>query len=370
MKIPYTLSLYIGRQFLLSIVIVFSVFFVLIVVVDTVEILRRSYSKDIPFFTILEMSLLKFPLMGQKLAPFIILVGAVMAFSKLTKTHELIVARSAGVSAWQFLSPAIAIAFVIGIIMATIINPIGCAMISKFEQIEAKYLKEQISSLSVSSSGLWLRQRNNSDNLGFEKGDSIIHAIRAGEDEGELYDVIIFVYTDQDKFVKRIDAKRAKLENDFWHLKDVIITEPNKSAQNLNEYFLETELTLDEINNSLAPPETISFWELPSFIKTLKEAGFSSVRHQLHFHSILVSPFFYMAMVIIASLFSMRPPRRGASGLLISGSIVTGFLIYFLTDLVSALGLSGGVPVILAAWVPVAITAFTGITLLLHMEDG
>lgn len=372
MRVPFKLSLYIGKQFLFSIGIVFAVVSALIIIVDIIEIVRQSYSKDIPFLTIIQMALLRFPIMGQKLTPFIILVGAVLTFTRLTRTHELIVARSAGVSVWQFIMPAIFTAFVLGIVMVSIINPLTCVMITKFEQTEAEYMRDQISSLSISSSGLWLRQKNDSQSsgLGENKGDSIIHALRAGKHEGELYDVIIFVYHDNDTFVKRIDAKKAKLQNDFWHLKNVIITEPSKASHHLNEYFLETELTLEDINNSLAPPETISFWELPAFINTLKEAGFSAVRHQLHWHTILISPFFYVTMIFIATLFSLRPARQGKSGALISGSIIAGFLIYFLTDFVSALGLSGTIPIVIAAWVPMAITAFTGVTLLLHTEDG
>lgn len=370
MKIPFTLSLYIAKQFLISALIVFMVFSCLIIIIDVVEILRRSYSSDIDLLTIVQMSILKFPLMGQKLLPFVMLVAGVMAFTKLTKTNELIIARSAGVSVWQFLMPALTAGLGIGILMITILNPLACAMISKFEQIENKYLKEQISSLSVSSSGLWLRQKNDSSKDGFRKGNSIIHATRAGREEGELYNVIIFVYEEDDKFTQRIDARSAKLENDFWHLKDVVITAPNEKTKQVKEYFLETELTLEEIHNSLASPETISFWELSGFITTLKEAGFSAVKHQLHWHKILLSPFFYMTMIIIAAIFSLRPPREGKSGLLISGSIIAGFLIYFLTDLVSALGLSGSIPIFIAAWVPIIITAFVGATLLLHIEDG
>ena len=39
-------------------------------------------------------------------------------------------------------------------------------------------------------------------------------------------------------------------------------------------------------------------------------------------------------------------------------------------DLVAALGLSGSIPVVLAAWVPVAISIMTGMALMLHLEDG
>jgi lipopolysaccharide export system permease protein len=254
--------------------------------------------------------------------------------------------------------------------MITVVNPLACVMLSKNERLEGKYLEGRISSLAVSSSGLWLRQKNDSSGAGGGKGESIIHALRAGQEDGELYDVTIFVFAGRDKFVKRIDARRAKLANDFWQLQDVIVTYPNKASERSSEYFLETELTLAQIHDSFSPPETISFWALPAFIKTLKEAGFSALRHRLHWHSILISPLFYAAMILMGAMLSMRPPRQGKQGLMIVISIFAGVLVYFLNDLVSAFGLSGKLPIIVAAWAPVSVVTLVSVATLLHLEDG
>jgi lipopolysaccharide export system permease protein len=283
-----------------------------------------------------------------------------------------VAARAAGVSAWQFLAPAIASAFSVGVIMITTINPIACAMVAKYSQLEGKYMHGQISALAISSSGLWLRQRNNADakNPTLDKGESIIHALRVGQKDDELYDVTIFVFTNQDKFIQRVDAKKAKLANGFWHLSDTVITLPDKPAVRQPEYFLETELTLDQIHNSFAAPETISFWSLPGFINTLQEAGFSALRHRQHWHATLASPIFYAAMVLIAAVFSLQLPRHSKTSLLITACIITGFIIYFMTDIISALGLSGKLPIIVSAWVPVMLTLLAGVAPILHYEDG
>jgi lipopolysaccharide export system permease protein len=53
-----------------------------------------------------------------------------------------------------------------------------------------------------------------------------------------------------------------------------------------------------------------------------------------------------------------------------SGGIFSGFVIYFVSDLVAALGLSGSIPVIMAAWAPVGISILLGTVLMLHLEDG
>ena len=53
-----------------------------------------------------------------------------------------------------------------------------------------------------------------------------------------------------------------------------------------------------------------------------------------------------------------------------ASGIGMGFLLYFLSDVVYALGVSSKLPVIMAAWSPALITSFLGIAVLLHLEDG
>ena len=114
----------------------------------------------------------------------------------------------------------------------------------------------------------------------------------------------------------------------------------------------------------------MSFWVLPRFIETLENAGFSALKHRIHWHSLLAGPLMFCAMVLIAATFSLRLTRRGGTGLLVAGGLLAGFLLYFLTDVVLALGLSGSIPPILAAWTPASVTALLGLAMLFHLEDG
>ena len=90
----------------------------------------------------------------------------------------------------------------------------------------------------------------------------------------------------------------------------------------------------------------------------------------LHWHTHLALPLMLAAVVILAATFSLRPIRRGGAALLLVSGIGTGFLLYFLSDVVYALGVSSKLPVVLAAWSPALITAFLGVSVLLHLEDG
>ena len=365
MRLPLTLSLYIGRQFLVNFVVVLGVFAALIVVIDAMELIRRSYSKDVPLSIILEMALLKLPHMIQEVVPFSILLGSILTFTRLTRTSELVVARAAGISVWQFLMPAIITSFFLGVFLVTVFNPLASVMLKGFEQVENRYLRGNASMMAISESGLWLRQKNEKD-----EGKTVIHALRVSQEDMRLQDVTIFMFTHNNKFIRRIDAERAQLKNGFWHLQNTVLTAPDMLARFRPEYRLETTINEGQIQESFASPETLSFWELPHFIRTLEDAGFSALKHRYYWHSVLALPIFLCALVYIAATFSLSPPRRGKTGLLIVGGIGAGFLIHFVTGLVSALGMAGTIPVIFAAWAPVGVSMLIGVSLMLHLEDG
>ena len=368
MRLPMTFSLYIGRQYLLSVITVLLCLTLIAGLFDTIELIRRASSHEgIPFSAILEMAFFKLPSMGQKLVGFAGLFGGMLALTRLTKTHELIVARAAGVSVWQFLTPAMLSMLLFGSIFVTVYNPISASMLSRFEKLEVKYISGQASLLAVSSSGLWLRQVE-SGNSG-EK-EHIIHAIRVSDQGMQLSQVTIFSFDEKAHFLQRIDAESASLEDGHWRVHDALITTPGEPAVRHKEYVLETELTVSQIQDSFADAKTLSFWALPGFIRSLEVAGFSALRHKLHWHTTLAIPIMLCAMVLLAAVFSLRLPRRGGVKLIVGAGVFTGFCLFFVSDIIFSLGLSGALPVELAAWIPTITILLVGGALLLHLEDG
>jgi lipopolysaccharide export system permease protein len=161
------------------------------------------------------------------------------------------------------------------------------------------------------------------------------------------------------------------LEDGFWHLHDVVVTERDKDLpQTLPEHWIATDITPHNINESFAPPETMSFWDLPSFIGNLDRAGFSALRHRLYWHSMLAAPLLLCAMVLIAATFTLKQSRRGNPTYVVVAGIFTGFVLFFLSDVVFALGTRASIPVVLAAWTPSGVSTLLGMALVFHLEDG
>ena len=124
-----TLSRYFGLRFLLVVIGIFFGMLALVAMVDFVEMLRRSaHMKDVSALFVGKITLYRVPFLTERILPFAVNTAAMFCYLNLSRRLELIVARSAGVSAWQFITPAMLIAFMIGVAATTLYNPISASM--------------------------------------------------------------------------------------------------------------------------------------------------------------------------------------------------------------------------------------------------
>lgn len=357
-----TLFRYISRQFLLHFAIIMLILLGIMYMFDVVDTLRRAGQTRIPIGIILSMSFMKLPYLAQSILPMGILFTSIYTCWKLNKTSELIVIRSFGLSAWQFLSPLIICAALIGVISTTTLNPVSAIFLDRFTQLSSIYLQSQPNLVTVSKTGIWLRQPS-------KEGYALIHSDTFDKAQWQLNNVLVLFFDDANNFISRIDSPVAFLRNGYWEIRSPIIND-KKGAQQAGTQEIPTGLTSQKIEESFADPETISFWNIPEYSKIMEDTGFPATRLYIHFQSLLAEPFLLAAMVLLAATFSLRPPRFGGVAAMIIFGIATGFLVFFVQSMLQAFGVSQKIPVGLAAWTPSIVALLLGATALLHLEDG
>lgn len=363
MSWSWTLYRYLARQFAVIVATVYAAFLFLIFSIDVVNLLERTAERGVSTMAVVGMALLHMPVLGNKLLPFAVLLGGVWYFVRLSRSQELVATRAAGVSAWDFLMPPLAVAMAMGVFMVLAVTPVSSVMLNQFSQLEAKYIKGQASQLSISVNGLWLRQ-------GDEDGQSVIHALTVAEQGAHLDDVIVFLFGSHDDVIGRIDAASAQLADGAWTFTDAFVSGPDGIPKHYQRYQSRTTLTRDQIQESFAPPDTLSFWGLPHFIQAAESAGFSAIKYRLYFYSLLALPVLLAAMVFMAASFSLQLSRAGGLGRVVLISALSGFCVYFFSDLTRALGQSAYLPAWLAATAPAVAAILIGMTLVFHQEDG
>ncbi len=139
MRLSWTLSLYLGRRFLFGFGGTMLALMALVLLFDFLELLRRASDRnDVSLTVVISLAFFNLPVLMQKIVPFAALFGGMFTFARLTRSHELVVARAAGVSVWQFLMPGLVIAILVGAFVVTAFNPLSAVTASKHEQLEAK----------------------------------------------------------------------------------------------------------------------------------------------------------------------------------------------------------------------------------------
>ena len=280
MKIGTTLSGYLARIYTINMLWLLAALLGVIYLFDTVELLRRAgKAEDVPLVLVLQMGLLKLPEVGQILFPFAILFSAMYTFWQLTRCYELIVVRAAGFSVWQFMAPVLGVAVLTGLLQMSLINPVGAVLVGKFEQLENTYLNRQTSQIAVFKEGLWLRQAipagSSTQN---PEGYVILHAEKVKQPGWALKNVSVLFFDESDTFLQRLDADSASLQNGYWDFDHAVIHKKDGKTRQDSGAVLPTQLTIQDVEDSFASPDTMSFWHLPSYIRTLEETGFDASR--------------------------------------------------------------------------------------------
>lgn len=308
------------------------------------------------------MTAVRLPLILQQTMPFIALFVGMTTLIALNRRYELVIARAAGISVWQFMTPFIGGAILLGVITMLVINPIAAAGQRTAESMEAD-LRGDASSHNNKTAVPWLRQ--------ITGGDDVIIGAKSVLDNGMTLMNAVFIHFDSHgNIVLRQDATSAKLEDGYWLLNGVIERKPGEIPARKASVEVRTNLKQDFVAERLAQPETIAFYDLSNRIRIAKSFGISTKALETQFHSLLSQPFLMVAMTLIAATVSLKFSRFNQSRSVILGGILAGFVLYVVNVLVKAFGSSGVVPPFVATWIPVVVALALGATILLHQEDG
>jgi lipopolysaccharide export system permease protein len=355
-----TLSFYLADRFARTVIAAFLSVFVLIYAVDLVELLRRS--GDSPRATGILMAVLSFlrtPTFAEQALPFAVLFGSMIAFLNLSRKMELVVARAAGVSVWQFLTPPLAVIVAIGVASVVAYNPLSTWMKQKADELEAAVFGGPTSG----SIGVWIRQKS-------IDGQAVIRALGRSGESAEFRNIEVFNFDDQGDFIERLEAASGELHEGYWALHDVKVVTPGFETLTVSTYLLATNLNRREVAQAFDAPETVSFWSLPALADQTERAGLNPTAYRLKYQELLARPLMLASMVLVAACFSLRFFRMGGVQYLVSGGVAAGFVLYVATKVVSDLGGAGFLSTSVAGWSPGIVGCLFGVYVLLQQEDG
>jgi lipopolysaccharide export system permease protein len=332
----------------------------LIFTLDFVDTLRRAgETRGATGGLIAWLAVLHTPIVAEQVLPFIVLIGAMAAFLNLSRRLELVVARAAGVSVWQFLTPALVVALAFGVAEVAAFNPLSTTMKRHAAALEAKLF----GAAARDAGGFWLRQKT-------VDGQSIVHADGRDLENGGFIGVQAYNFAPDGVFDQRVDAKSAVLKDGYWEMHDADVVAPGDDEMHVSVYLLATTVKAAELAQSFVPPDTVSFFSLGALAEEMRNAGLDATPYLLRRAQLVALPLSLAAMTLVAACFSLRLFRMGGVQRMVLGGVASGFVLYVASKIVGDLGNAGILSTPVAAWSPAVGGCLFGVYVLLHQEDG
>ena len=189
----------------------------------------------------------------------------------------------------------------------TAYNPMSANLRELSKRMEAELFGSAPGGGIQDAAGFWLNQINS-------EGQTIINAARSEQQGVRLTGLTVFRFDTDLQFKERIEAREATLEDGRWVFKSVRRYSLDKPPVDQDNFYVTTTLTPAQVRNSFSTPETVSFWQLPSYIRSSESSGFATAGYRLQYHKLIAQPFLLAAMVMLAASVSLAllPVRRRA----------------------------------------------------------
>lgn len=356
-----TINRYIIRNFLFWFAVIFLATSLIIGLFEMVELTRRTMQHDINISLLLQLSCLRLPKILNDLLPSITFFAALGCFTRLSQSQNMVVMLSFGLSRMQFLGGVCVAVMGLGLTNIIVVDPIRSVMSKRMVFLEEKLFQKKPYSIAFTDTGLWLRETNKDTHI-------IIHANSLNILKKTLLDITIFKFNSDNTLEKRIDAAKALLSENAWLLEQVNIS--SAATQNYTEKHAEpTTITMEQIQHSTAPPETISFFQMLDFIAVLKKSGLNATSYLMMWHRQIAKIGMMVAFVFLAASFCFLSTRSKSFGKSVGLSVIFAFFMHFVEHLSYAYGVAEKLPLLAAAWLPPLITIASGYWIMVLIDD-
>lgn len=362
--IHHVLGRYIARHYLMMVILFLGGIVGVMALFDFLELLRRAGKVgDIGLDFVVFLTCLKVPGNVVLIAPFALLFAAMMTLHQFLKRQELVVMRASGASVWQILSPLFIVSLGVGVVLVGVMHPMAAATKAQFRTYEGQYFKKEQHLIALLNQGLWLRQKT------ADEGYVLLHAERVSVPQWEIQDVTALFFAPDHTLMKRLDAPRGVLQNRDWVFDVATIQTDALMPQAPAPFTLPGILSAQDLVENFSSPETISFWEMPSYIAMMEATGLPVGSLRVQYLALWFFPLMGLGLVMLAGAVMIRPPRSGAPTRAAVMGILIGFVLFFLTNFMQALGSAGQIPVLLGAGAPTFLTLALGVMAIFTLED-
>nr|CRH06619.1 putative Permease YjgP/YjgQ family protein [Candidatus Magnetococcus massalia] len=361
---------YLLQLFVQGFLKVLGIFVALFFMLDGAEQIRRFGGQDhVQWQDLVELIALRMPLFFVQFLPAIALLTTLFVVTRLTRLNELTVIRAGGVSLMRILIPFILGGMIVSGTQVILLDQVVPRTNALAKQMERHFSSPQNDSRQGELTSKAQELRNN---LWIRDRGRILHARQAYSGEGLLLDVTLFQFTPGHDLTERLDARKAVRQGDQWILHDGqrhTFNPKETQSTPFKEHAIRMHLNDEQLIRVTPQPSELSLQALWQHANRLVREGYDATPYWVTLYRKMADPITTLAAILLAFPFALRLHRMGGTFRSMIAGFVTGFVMFVVVDLFTALGLGERLPPLLSAAAPVLFFISIGIFLLLHLEE-
>ena len=302
---------------------------ILVLFLNLLEISRILEKENTTLGFFLLLSLLKLPTIISEIIPFVVILSIAFLFKNLITNNELISIRNMGFSILDIFKPIAIAIFLFGLFILLFINPLAANFENNFNNLTSKKYPNMYS-IKFINEGMWIK------NISEDNNKNYINISKINLDNMNAEEIKILNINN--KFNKIIIAEKGEIIDKIFKLQNVsILNINNDKFEKVEFYNLILNFDKSNIIDSILNFKFIPFYKYKKHVNNLKKFNLHSSEVSLYYLSEIFKPIFLVIIGFTVMGFSGKFKRNENFFKVLFISILIGFLIFLLKEIVTAL---------------------------------
>ena len=324
-KINFYLFTLASKYILINLIII-TIFVLFLNLLEISRILEKE-NTTLGFFLLL--SLLKLPTIISEIIPFVVILSIAFLFKNLITNNELISIRNMGFSILDIFKPIAIAIFLFGLFILLFINPLAANFENNFNNLTSKKYPNMYS-IKFINEGMWIK------NISEDNNKNYINISKINLDNMNAEEIKILNINN--KFNKIIIAEKGQIIDKIFKLQNVSIFNINNDKfEKIEFYNLILNFDKSNIIDSILNFKFIPFYKYKKHVNNLKKFNLHSSEVSLYYLSEILKPIFLVIIGFTVMGFSGKFKRNENFFKVLFISILIGFLIFLLKEIVTTL---------------------------------
>jgi lipopolysaccharide export system permease protein len=350
---------YLINLFNISLIKIFTVFFIIILITNILEQTEFFKNIDLSFLYLIFLSFLNTPSVLFEILPFIFLLSTQIFFINLISKNELEIFKYTGLNNLKIIKILGLYSFILGIILVIFFYNGSSILKNSYLLIKNSYSDDNKYLAVITENGLWIKDEINGD-------VNIINASKVNNNF--LFNVSIIRFNKDFNVIEILQSEKVDITSQKWKIFNPIILRGN-SQSSLNEMVLESNFDLQKINNLFSNLSSLTIIDLITLRKSYMSLNYSLTDIDSHLLKIASYPIYLTLITIFSAIIMFNIGYQKNTFFKITLGIFLSVIIYYINNFLSVLGTNGKIPLTLSIFFPLIILSIINFISIIKLNE-